>query len=694
MGEDRVNAGAGQSAGTDAGPRCIGIVGPFGSGKTSLLEAILARTGAISRQGTVGAGNTVGDAAPEARAHGMSVEVNVASAEFIGDSYTFVDCPGGVDFLAESAGVVPGLDLAIVVAEADEKKVPALQIILKQLEDAGVPRLLFLNKIDRTTLRMRDVLTLLQPASAVPLVLRQIPIWSDGLATGYIDLALERAHVYREQAPSEVIEIPGEHAAREVEARFSMLETLADHDDDLMEALLEDLEVDRDQIFADLAGEMRSGLICPVFFGSAEHGNGIGRLLKALRHEAPGIGETRRRLGVEPDGTTLLQVLKTIHTTHTGKLSLARVLDGHVGEGDSLRRSDGSTTKVSGFYRLNGQRAQRRDVAGPGDTVAMGKLEGVLTGDTLAGAGGREQIPQLAPLVRPEPVMSLAISPIERRDEVKLTAALARLAEEDAGLRVLQDESSGETRLEGQGEMHLRVALERLSGKYGLAVETFEPQVAYRETIRGKASVRARHKKQSGGHGQFGDVALEIRPLERGEGFVFADTITGGVIPKQYIPSVRAGVEEALRKGPLGFPLVDVAVTLTDGSFHSVDSSDQAFRMAAIQAMREGLSQCTSVLLEPLHRVTITCPSEATARINAIVSGRRGQLLGFDARPGWTGWDEVSCQLPAGEMEGLIVDLRSATAGVASFTARFDHLSELVGKPAEQALARQGRRAA
>lgn len=319
MGEDRVNAGAGQSAGTDAGPRCIGIVGPFGSGKTSLLEAILARTGAISRQGTVGAGNTVGDAAPEARAHGMSVEVNVASAEFIGDSYTFVDCPGGVDFLAESAGVVPGLDLAIVVAEADEKKVPALQIILKQLEDAGVPRLLFLNKIDRTTLRMRDVLTLLQPASAVPLVLRQIPIWSDGLATGYIDLALERAHVYREQAPSEVIEIPGEHAAREVEARFSMLETLADHDDDLMEALLEDLEVDRDQIFADLAGEMRSGLICPVFFGSAEHGNGIGRLLKALRHEAPGIGETRRRLGVEPDGTTLLQVLKTIHTTHTGQ---------------------------------------------------------------------------------------------------------------------------------------------------------------------------------------------------------------------------------------------------------------------------------------------------------------------------------------------------------------------------------------
>uniref|UniRef100_UPI003BADA84C elongation factor G n=1 Tax=Stappia sp. TaxID=1870903 RepID=UPI003BADA84C len=693
MGEDRAKAGTDHTGGKDAGPRCIGIVGPFGSGKTSLLEAILARTGAVSRQGTVGAGNTVGDGAPEARAHGMSVEVNAASAEFIGDSYTFLDCPGAVDFLAESAGVVPGLDLAIVVAEADEKKVPALQLILKQLEDAGVPRLLFLNKIDRTTLRMRDVLMLLQPASSAPLVLRQIPIWRDGVATGYIDLALERAHVYREHAPSEVIAIPGEDAAREVEARFSMLETLADHDDTLMEALLEDLVLDSDQIFADLAGEMRDGLICPVFFGSAEHGNGIGRLLKALRHEAPGVAETRARLGVEADGEPLVQVLKTIHTTHTGKLSLARILNGRVGEGDTLRRADGSTARVSGFYRLNGQQALKRDTAGPGDTVALGKLEGVVSGETLGGAGGGK-VPQLAPLVAPEPVMTLAISPIERRDEVKLTAALSRLGEEDPGLRVEHDEDSGETRLEGQGEMHLRVALERLSGKYGLSVETFDPKVAYRETIRGKASVRARHKKQSGGHGQFGDVALEIRPLERGEGFVFADTITGGVIPKQYIPAVRAGVEEALREGPLGFPLVDVAVTLTDGSFHSVDSSDQAFRMAAIQAMREGLSQCSPVLLEPVHKVTVTCPSEATARINAIVSGRRGQLLGFDARPGWEGWDEVACLLPAGEMEGLIVDLRSATAGVASYTARFDHLSELAGKPAEQALARHGRRAA
>lgn len=684
-----------EPGGKDAGPRCIGLLGPFGSGKTSLMEAMLARTGAISRQGSVAAGSTVGDGAPEARAHAMSVEVNVASTEFLGDSFTFLDCPGSVDFLAESLGVIPALDLAVVVAEADEKKVPALQVILKQLEDAGVPRLIFLNKIDRTSLPLREVLELLQPASSVPLVLRQIPIWRDGIATGFVDLALERAHVYRELAPSEVIEIPDALRAREVEARFSMLERLADHDDALMEALLEDIVPDRARVFADLAAEVRDGLICPVFFGSAEHGNGIGRLLKALRHEAPGIAATRARLGLSDaasaDGGALVQVLKTIHTAHAGKLSLARVLAGRIGDADTLVRADGGGHRISGFYRLTGQQALKRGPASAGETVGLGKLDPVATGETLGTAGPQRQ---LAPLAPPEPVMALAVAPRERRDEVKLTAALARLCDEDPGLRVRQDRDSGETRLEGQGEMHLRVALERLAGKYGLAVETAGPQVPYRETLRGPASVRARHKKQSGGHGQFADVALEIRPLARGEGFVFADTITGGVVPKQYIPAVRAGAEEALACGPLGFPVVDVAVTLTDGSYHSVDSSDQPFRMATIQALREALPLAGPVLLEPVLAVTIQCPSEATARINAIVSARRGQLLGFDARPGWDGWDEVRCLLPEAETGGLIVDLRSATAGVASYTASFDHLAELAGKAAEQAVARHGRRAA
>jgi elongation factor G len=323
--------------------------------------------------------------------------------------------------------------------------------------------------------------------------------------------------------------------------------------------------------------------------------------------------------------------------------------------------------------------------------VGLGKLEGVATGETLGDAPVHEA---LLPAAEASPVLGVAVSPAERRDEVKLNAALAKLAEEDPSLSVVHAPETGETLLMGQGEMHLRVAVERLAGKYGLAVETASPGVPYRETIRASASVRARHKKQSGGHGQFGDVALDIHPLQRGEGFTFTDTITGGVIPKQYIPAVRAGVEEAIRHGALGFPVVDLGVTLTDGSFHSVDSSDQAFRMAAIQAMREGLPKCKPVLLEPVDLVTIRCPSEATPRINAIVSARRGQLLGFDARPGWPGWDVVRAMMPTAETADLIVELRSATQGVASFTRDFDHLAELNGKAADEVCARHKAKAA
>ncbi|NRG17703.1 elongation factor G [Rhizobiales bacterium] len=685
MGED---GKGGQAGGRREGPRCIAIIGPFASGKTTLLEAILARTGAIHRQGTISDGNTVGDGAPEARDHSMSVEVNVAEIDYLGDTYTFLDCPGSVEFLSEADGVLAGVDMAIVVAEADEKKVPALQVLLKKLEDRGIPRVLFLNKIDKTTMRVRDALSLLQPASSVPMVLRQIPIWKDGIAIGFIDLALERAFVYREHAESLVIDMPDDDQAREVEARFEMLEKLADHDDVLMEALLEDIAPGKERVFGDLVDELRQGIICPVFIGSAEHGNGIQRLLKALRHEAPDIEITRERLGLDSGADTTLQVLKTLNTLHAGKLSIARVLTGSVGDGEVLHRHDGSEAKVSGLFRLMGQQATKRERAGVGETVGLGKLDKVQTGETLGGSAPARQLYTLEP---PPPVLALAVAPKERRDEVKLSSALAKIAEEDKGLIVSHTQDTAETIIEGQGEMHLRVALERLAGKYGLEVEKRPALVPYRETIRNGTTVRGRHKKQSGGHGQFGDAVLEIRPLERGAGFVFDDRITGGVVPKQYIPAVGEGVKEALQHGPLGFPVVDVGVTLTDGSYHSVDSSDQAFRMAAILGMREGLPQCNPVLLEPIYQVSIYCPNDATAKVNAIVSSRRGQILGFDAREGWSGWDEVKATMPEAEIGELIIELRSATAGVASYTKRFDHMAELSGKTAEEICNRFGR---
>lgn len=671
------------------GPRCIALTGPFGSGKTTLLEAILARTGAIPRQGSAAAGNLTGDASPEARAHGMSVEANFAETEFLGDHFSFIDCPGSVEFLAEMEGVLPGVDMAVVVAEDDERKLPALQLILKALEARNIPRMLFLNKIDREARGLRAVLDTLQPASAVPLVLRQLPIWEDGRAVGFIDLALERAHIYHEREESTQIDMSDQDRVRELEARYTMLETLADHDDELMEALLEDIAPDPAQVFGDLVREMQDGLICPVFFGSAEHGNGVGRLLKALRHEAPDVVNTRKRRSIAGDRLAL-EVVKTLHTSHGGKLSVARVLSGSVSDGDVLADPRGGENRVSGVFSLAGQQVVKRGPAGEGDLVGLGRLDTVTTGDLLSD----KPLAQTGARLYSHPVIALSVRAGRRQDDVRLSAALSKLSEEDPSLIVRQSQDSGETILEGQGEMHLRVAQEKLTGKFGLVIETGSPAVPYAETIRSGTDVRARHKKQSGGHGQFGDVALEIRPLERGAGTAFSDRITGGVVPKQYIPSVREGVNEALQKGPLGFQVVDVSVCLTDGSYHSVDSSDQAFRMAAIQAMREGLEACKSVLLEPVMKVVIHCPSDVTARVNAIVSARRGQLLGFDARDGWEGWDEVQALLPQAETSDLIIELRSASAGVAGYSASFDHMAEVNGKAAEQILNRAGSQAA
>ncbi|MCB1510670.1 MAG: elongation factor G [Hyphomicrobiaceae bacterium] len=676
-------------AASERSARCIAIVGPFLSGKTTLLEAILARTGAVSRQGTITEKNTIGDATPEAREHAMSVELNVADATFLDERFTFVDCPGSIEFQHEADAVLDVCDAAIVVCEPDAKRVPALQLILKDLEDRGVPHLLFLNKIDTFHTPVRDLLPILQPASARPLVLRQIPIWENGTATGFIDLALERAFVYREHAPSEVIEMPKGIMDREQEARFTMLEALADYDDDLMEQLLSDVTPDRAKVFADLVAEMQAGQICPVFLGSAEHGNGIARLLKALRHEAPGIAETAERLGIA-DGAAVAHVIKSIHTTHAGKISLARVLGGSLADNTTVTGPNGEA-RVSGIFAMSGQDAKKRGTAMAGETVGLGRLETARTGDTLgAGNAVPEQIG--SPAAQPS-VFATAITLTDRKDEVRLTAALAKLSEEDPTLSLEHDAATGQIVLLGQGEMHLRVALERLARKYGVTVERGKRATPYRETIRGATTVRGRHKKQSGGHGQFGDVVLEIKPQPRGAGFAFSDTIVGGAVPKQYIPSVEIGVKDYLTTGPLGFPVVDVAVVLKDGSYHTVDSSDMAFRQAGRLAMSEGMPDCSPVLLEPVMRVDIAVPSEATPRVNAMISQRRGQILGYDGRDGWPGWDVVQAHIPQSEIEDLIIELRSATQGVGTFTAAFDHLAELNGRLADQVLA-QGRAAA
>jgi elongation factor G len=672
-----------RSGGRRTGPKCIAIVGPYATGKTTLMEAILARCGAIAKQEPAASGRTVGDHSREARAHQMSVETSFATFDFMGENFTLADTPGSVEFSHDGLGALAGSDIAVVVAEPDPAKFAALQQTLRRLDELAVPRVIFLNKIDKSDISLREMLKQLQPFSAAPLIARQIPIRKNGIVIGAIDLALERAYVWREHAPSEVTAIAGEDKAREIEARFQMLEKLADHDDALMEELLEEVEPPLDQVFDDLSADIRQGQAVPVLIGSALNGNGILRLLKTIRHDAPGIAETRARLGLKGSGAAALS-MKTYHTSHGGKLTVARVLAGAFKDGAEVAFPNGEAGRISGVYRMFGKDHKAGAEAAEGATVGFGKLDGAQTGDVVV--GGRGEPAAHAGAQPPEPVHSISLKPRERKDDVRLSAAIRKLAEEDVALKVSHDPQSGDLLLEGQGEMHLRVTLERLENRYQIPVELHAPAVPYAETIRKSVSQRGRHKKQSGGHGQFGDVVLDIKPQARGEGFRFSDTITGGVVPKQYIPSVERGVIDYLKSGPLGFPVVDVHVNLSDGSYHSVDSSDMAFQMAAKLAMREGMAAASPVLLEPVLKVVIVTPSEATAKINALLPQRRGRILGFDTREGWPGWDRMEALIPQAEIRGLIVELRSLTAGVAGYTAAFDHMAELTGRAAEEVL--------
>jgi len=680
-----------RAGGRRSGPKCVAIVGPFASGKSTLLEALLARTGAIPRQNPIGSGNTVADHSAEAKAHAMSIEATVATTEFMGEQITFVDCPGSIEFAFEAEPILAACDVAVVVAEADEKKIPALQLVMRKLDELNVPRILFLNKIDKSAAAVRDTLKMLQPTSSTPLLLRQIPLRKDGIVVGSIDLALERAYVYREYAESEVTDIPSDEKARELEARFSMLETLADHDDQLMEQLLEEIEPPKDEVFDDLAADLREGLVTPVLIGSAEKGNGILRLLKAIRHDAPDVEATARRLDVSAGSSAIVQLMKSIHTSHGGKLSISRVLRGEITDSSELFGADGAAVKISGIYRMLGKDQTKLTSAKAGDTVALGKLDEALTGDTLTSS--KSGIARLIDLQPPQPVFSFALRPKERKDEVKMSAAIHRLADEDPSLDLQHNQETGETILSGHGEMHLRIVREKLESRNQIPIDSQPPSIPYRETIKKSVTQRGRHRKQSGGHGQFGDVVLEIKPLPRGAGFQFTETITGGVVPRNYIPSVEAGVRDFLKTGPLGFPMVDVAVNLSDGSYHNVDSSDMAFQMAAKLAMKEGAVGCAPVMLEPIMKVEIYTPSDATARITALVPQRRGQILGYDARPAWSGWDVVEVTMPQSEIGDLIIELRSATAGVASYRATFDHMAELTGRLADEAISSAGRAA-
>jgi elongation factor G len=673
--------------GRAAAPRTAALVGPYLSGKTTLMEALLFATGAINRRGTIKDGNTVGDGSPEARARQMTTEINVAHTTYLGDPWTFLDCPGSVELCYETQSALMAVDVAVVVCEPEADRALTLSPLFKFLDAHSIPHMVFVNKLDTSQTRVRDVMAALQSISERPLVLRQVTLRDgEGGITGYVDLVSERAYRYKPGQASDLIKLPDGFWDGERQTRTSLVEKLADYDDKLLEQLLEDVEPSKEEIYRHLANDLQRDLIVPVMLGSGAQEHGVRRLLKALRHETPEPAATAARLGIKEGGDTVAQVIKTYYPGNTGKLSLARVWRGTVTEGMSL-----NGVRVAGVLRMNGAKQEKVASAGLGEVVALARLEGIGTGTVLSSAASPPSLPR-PPL--PKPVYSLTVAAEKRTDDVKLSGAIQKVIEEDPTLQLRHSEDGHELVLWGQGDIHLQIALDRLRTKYSLPATTKRPQVGYRETIRRPVAQHARFKRQSGGHGQFADIEIEVKPLPRGSGHAFTNSVVGGAIPKNYIPAVEDGVNEYLVRGPLGFPVVDVAVTLVTGQFHAVDSSDQAFKTCGRMAMSEAMPKCDPVLLEPIHHVEISVPNAFTSKVQRLISGRRGQILGYDAKDGWTGWDTVSANLPQSELHDLIMELRSITLGVGTYTERFDRLQELTGKLAEKVMASRAEAAA
>jgi elongation factor G len=642
-------------------PRSVALVGPYGVGKSTLFDALMEAAGAPVKRPA------------DPRNRPSTTEIRVGHCTYLGDRWSVLDCPGSVEFAYETEAALRAADIAVLVCDPLPARAMAAAPLLKRLAELGLPHIVFVNRIDTLEGSLADTLAALQAYAASPLVLRHMPITESGAngdkVAGYVDVISDRAYRYRKGQPSELIQIPAELREAEAEAKSKLVEVLADHDDALLEKVLEDIQPTPEEIYRDLRKDLAEGNVIQVMLGAAEAASGVRRLWKALRHDAPAPEETAARRGIGADGPPLAQVFKTVHAGHTGKLSYVRVWRGTIKDGATL-----AGTRLGGIYRMaGGEPAKAPEPAEVGEVVALGRLDGVATGATVSPSGNPDPLPFVAP---PEPVYALAIATADRKDDVKLSGALQKLIEEDPTLRVEHGQDTNETVLHGQGEIHLNTAVDRLARGHGLKLTTRKPQVAYKETIRRPVHQHGRLKRQTGGHGQFADVKIDIAPRPRGAGFEFVDKVVGGAVPRNFIPAVAEGAEEAARKGPFGYPVVDISVTLVDGQFHSVDSSDMAFKTAASIAMREGLAAADPVVLEPIDHVTISVPNEFTARAQRLLSGRRGQILGYAERPDWPGWDDVEALVPEAEMHDLIIELRSQTLGLGTFRRRFDHLAE------------------
>lgn len=664
--------------------RNVAIVGLNKSGKTSLVEAILHLTGATSRRGDTKEGNTTTDYEPEAIERQISTQVSSARCTYKGFQLNILDCPGFIDFTEEAKLALMGADTAIFVVEPDPNRLIQMDTLLNFTEEIGLARVCVINKLDKQDLPFEETLNALKefPGTKTPRPLAPFhyPIGTGDSFTGFADVLKKEAYKYAAKGTAEKTDMPGDIETDLELSREKLVESLADTDDELLEKVMEGEDPPQEMLEKDLKIAVKNGTFIPILVASAVTDKGVGPLLDFIINLCPSPLERElkdkdgNKIEVKEDGPVVAQVLKTYVNPQSGKISLTRVFTGTISADTNLidTTRGGSKERIGGMYWMHGKKQDNADKAGPGEIVALARMETPKTGDTLVSAGST--IMPAPP--EPPPLYSLAIAPKNRADETKLSTLLQKIIEEDPVLKVDRDPDTHEYCLYGQGEVHLTLSRQRLERKYNLQLDSRKPKIAYKETIQKKVQAHGRHKKQTGGKGQFGEVYLTIEPLQRGEGAKFSESIVGGSVPRQYIPGTEKGVTEALNKGPLaGFPVVDISVDLYDGKFHDVDSDEMSFRMAGILAMKDGMPKANPIILEPIASVKIHAPQEYTSTMLGQITGRRGQILGSGPNPDRARWDIVEAQIPQAELWDYIIELRTSTQGLAYYEWKHAHMA-------------------
>ena len=680
---------------TDASKiRNVAFIGINKSGKTSLVEALLHLTGSITRLGKIQDGTTTTDYEPESTDRQISTQVSAAHFNHKGVQFNVLDCPGFIDFTEEVKLALMGVDTAIFVVEPDPGRLIQMDTLLSFTEEIGVARMVLINKMDKTDVPLSETMRVLKemPGNKTPRPLAPLhyPIGTGEDYKGYVSVLKQEAFTYGDKGEPVHTEIPEELKPQLEEAREKLIESLADTDDDLLEMVLEGEEPPLEMLEKDLGSALKAGTFVPILIGSAMTNGGLVPLLDLIISLCPSPMEREykdkdgNKIEVKEDGSVIGQVLKTYVNPQTGKASLVRVFTGTVAHDTqfSATNSGGHKERMGGLYTVQGKKHDTIETAGPGSIVLISRMETPQTGDTIVSDSSTTVMPTPP---EPPPLYSLAIAPKNRSDETKLSSLLHKIVEEDPILKVDRDPDTHEFCLYGQGEVHLTLNRQRLERKYHLSLDSSRPKIAYKETISKAVEGHGRHKKQSGGKGQFGEVFLKIEPQERGAGIKFSESIVGGSVPRQYIPGVEKGVMEALHKGPLaGNPCIDISVNLYDGKFHDVDSDEMSFKMAAILGMKDGMAKANPYILEPVAEVKIHVPNEYTSGVLGQVTGRRGQILGFAADSDKQRWDIVSCHMPQAELWDYIIELRTHSQGLGYYTWQFDHFAQVPANISQQ----------